>query len=132
MIPQNQSQFNPPSLEQRARAFPSFQETEDFFKNPSEFLKTEDAETIMKHSSISKRFCSNPHFDSLNQNRALHKQNSILIMAPGYELLNIQEKEFCELGNILPSDYQKIKIKVAREQAKLVPITTDVIKEKLL
>jgi hypothetical protein len=42
-------------LESTVRSFPSYQETEDFLNNPSDFISAKDAQTLKKHSSLYKR-----------------------------------------------------------------------------
>jgi hypothetical protein len=69
-------------FENRVTRFPaSYQDTEDFVTNPEEYLSSKDAETIIKHSSLQKRFKSS----SLEEDLEI---NNLLIATPFYELLN--------------------------------------------
>jgi hypothetical protein len=52
-------------------------------------------------------------------------------VAPGYEMLNSAEKDFCERKNILPTEYLELKIKIIREQCKCLGISDKLIIEKL-
>ena len=99
-----------------------YTETDEFFKNPREFLAISDAMIIEKHSSLKKR-----------QNRGGNNgiTNQTLKAAQYYEILNQAEKDLCEQNNILPNDYVNLKLKVIREQGRSSQITERTILEKL-
>ena len=81
-------------------------------------MSSGDTSIIEHHSSLKKRLCK-------DSNQIL--SNQTIKSALSYDILNSQEKDFCEKLNLLPTDYLNLKVKIVREQGKVTPINEKLI-----
>lgn len=98
---------------------PRYQETEEFLKNPRDFVSAR-TDAALDATSFDRKFLNNPKHTKI--------QNQSPMMAdPYWAELDNKEKSLCADLNIKPEDYVNLKKKMFEERAKNKKITEQLL-----